>query len=152
MDDPVRVAVVAAAVVIGLGVLAWLVRRAARRGREADVGPWRGAGGAGGRGARREKGAGLSGPRMFSQVRGGQTIRVDVKGERHEYDRLEDVPAEIRGRIEEMIRSGSGTQRIVLDINGRHYEFDSLAEVPEDLRRHLPPHLFGGQGGGGRAR
>jgi hypothetical protein len=68
-------------------------------------------------------------------------ITINVNGQLHEYNSLEEVPAEFRALIEKARRTGRS--RITIEVNGKRYSYGSRDEVPPEFRHLLPPEEGG---------
>lgn len=73
-------------------------------------------------------------------------IVVNINGEVHEYNSLEEVPAEFRALIEKARRAGPS--RITIEVNGERHTYDSREEVPPEFRHLLPPPAESGETSG----
>ena len=72
-------------------------------------------------------------------------IVVNINGELHEYNSLDEVPAEFRALIEKARRAGPS--RITIEVNGERHSYNSREEVPPEFRHLLPPPAAGAQSG-----
>jgi hypothetical protein len=68
---------------------------------------------------------------------GSERIVVNVNGDERVYDSMEDVPPELRERMQRLRHDG-GTE-ITITVNGETRTYRSRDEVPVELRRLLPP-------------
>jgi len=70
-----------------------------------------------------------------------EKIVVNINGERREYSSIDEVPAELRSRIESVKKegaSGPGPHReIIIKKDGKTYTYNSIDEVPLEFRIFL---------------
>lgn len=64
-------------------------------------------------------------------------VTIHINGEVHEYNSLDEVPAEFRALIDKARRAGPS--RITIEVNGKRYTYNSRDEVPTEFRHLLPP-------------
>ena len=83
----------------------------------------------------------MAGLPFVVEKRSTQKIVININGEHHEYDSLNEVPVEFRDLIEKARRSASS--RITIEVNGKRYTYNSREEVPQVFRHLLPPEQVG---------
>ena len=79
------------------------------------------------------------------QRKGSMTVRTP-DGQERTYGSLDEMPAELRSRIEEARRHGPTQTRIRVMRNGQTREYTSERDLPPDLRQRLDNIRAGGDG------